>query len=840
MQIPDTRASHPSRPSIPVLLALALMGLPADGAAPPAEPPGTSDSPWVARADLNYDQPPARSEAGLPIGNGTMGSLLWTHPGALKLQINRVDVFANGSNTRSFPIRHTDYCGACGFVDLDFSKSPQEVFPRNGTKEHLSCLDGLARIDGAGVKIEALAWTAGNVIAIQVTDERQTPGPVAIALRMLRPAKVQTRNHLATSTLETRSRRIALAQKFEEDDYFCSSAVAVDVLGRDTQVRPDGEGALELSAAAGKGTFLVLISSAASFDRQTDVVADALQRLDPPATMGFAGLIRENADWWRQFWSRSSVRLHSADGVADRIEQNYTYYLYIMGATSRGRYPAKFNGMLWATGGDRRNWGGQFWGNEGCFYNNALFAANHAELMEPMWSLYSGMADACAVAARQQWGSQGIYIPETTGFDGPPRLPDAIAAEMRELYLLRKSWSERSGAFLDYARPMIAYSSRWNWKGYGSGGGSDQPLRERGSGPYGNTSHIFSSGAKIAYAYWLGYEFGGDENWLRDRAYPILKGVAEFYRNYPNLRQEADGRYHLYFVNSGERVWGARDTDEEITAMRGLLPVVIKASEILQTDQDLRARWRDLLNHLAPLAVGADGGWIKGLAPVVHGEADSPPDENSMPMWNFDLCSLEAGADLARTATTTYEDVLKGLPRNRWTGGLSKIPLVAAMLGRTDDVETFIPAQIDGQSSLANRMDSNEGDQTTNVERLGNAANALHTALCQDLPAGPGQAPVIRVFPAWPKHWDAAFTLLCRGGFLVSSEMRGGRVESVAIHAQRGGEVRLRNPWPEARVDLYRNEAKTETLEGALLKIATQNGERIVVRRSGDSPQPRL
>ena len=34
----------------------------------------------VSRADLDYDTPARRSEEGMPIGNGRMGSLVWTTP----------------------------------------------------------------------------------------------------------------------------------------------------------------------------------------------------------------------------------------------------------------------------------------------------------------------------------------------------------------------------------------------------------------------------------------------------------------------------------------------------------------------------------------------------------------------------------------------------------------------------------------------------------------------------------------------------------------------------------------------------------------------------------------
>src|SRR5690348_10283908 len=69
----------------------------------------------IGRADLHYDKPVARSEEGMPIGNGRMGALVWTTPTQLRFQINRVDVYANNSATVSFVERHNDYCGGCGF-----------------------------------------------------------------------------------------------------------------------------------------------------------------------------------------------------------------------------------------------------------------------------------------------------------------------------------------------------------------------------------------------------------------------------------------------------------------------------------------------------------------------------------------------------------------------------------------------------------------------------------------------------------------------------------------------------------------------------------------------------
>ena len=463
--------------------------------------------------------------------------------------------------------------------------------------------------------------------------------------------------------------------------------------------------------------------------------------------------------------------------------------------------------------------------------------------MDPMFDMYSNMYDSCALAARQQWGSQGIYIPETVAFDGLEKLPESIAREIQALYLSQKSWDKRSEAFCDFAFTKQPHSSRWNWKASGKWEHGQWHYTDKGAGPYSQVNHIFSRGAKIAYKYWLRYEYTKDRRWLRDRAYPMLKGVAEFYRNYPNLKKGADDKYHIHNVNSNEPVWGGQDTDEEISAMRGILPIAIKASEILNVDAEMRPIWQEFLDHLAHLPRRQNGRtvWIKALDPVMRGRGDSLPDRNTMPMWYFDLCTLEnEDPEVMDIANATFESFFrKGANAETQIGVLSKLGVVAAILGRSDDVKFLIPNQIhtDETPILANRMTLREGAQTTGLQRLGRTADALHRALCQSVPAGPGQEPVIRVFPAWPREWDAAYTLLVRGAFLVSCSMRNGQIEFVEIQPQVGGECRLRNPWSDqAMVTLYRNDIIWKEIRGPLLRFDTHKGQRIVLVPKGELP----
>jgi hypothetical protein len=507
--------------------------------------------------------------------------------------------------------------------------------------------------------------------------------------------------------------------------------------------------------------------------------------------------------------------------------------------------------MLWNTGGDARAWGSQHWfANLSCYYE-ALFAANRLELIDPVFAMYGGAREAYAAAARQQWGSQGIFIPETTFFDGLAPLPDDIAAEMRELYLLRKPWAERSARFVQYARPRHPHSSRWNWNGTGRWVDGQWAFEDRGSGPFGPVTHILGTTAKVAYLFWRRYEFTGDTGWLEHRAYPMIEGAAEFYRGFPNLERGTDGRYHIHGVNSNESVWGARDTDEDLSAMKGILAAAIRASERLGKDETRRAAWRELLDHLPPLPTSDDPEalrpadyrgprvFVRGLRPAVQARG-LRPDANSLPMWFFDLVSLESeDAGGLRIAQDTFAQYFsEPIGPQTPVGVLSKLAMAGALLGRTEAARFLVPSQMRslraerpatyGQGRpLANRLALREGHQAFDAQRLGRAADALQLALLQSQPPAPGGDPVLRLFPAWPKEWDASFKLRARGGFVVSASMSAGRVRTLELESQAGGRCRLRNPWAPGPVRLERAGARSERLEGELLEFATSAGERV-------------
>ena len=765
----------------------------------------------IAQADLDYTEPASRSEEGMPVGNGRMGSLVWTSPSALKFQINRVDVFAENASSVSFPRADSDYAAGCGYVDINLVGAGADVFGGSGFRQRLSVYDGLMTAQGGGVTARALAWPARDVMAVEIDDQREQPEPVNIDLRMLRYAtqfiphknyelaknhtvEVHTAEHTARSQLQIRDGRILLTQQFIEGNFHDSSAVAIAVAGRPSRARYLNESTVQLSAAPGRGRYTILISSAASFEAKQDVGALALAELVAAEPKGFDGLQRATAEWWRDFWSHGHVYLHSADGQADFVGANYNYFLYLMAASSRGAYPPRFGGMLWRTTGDLSRWGSQYWwANTSAYYRN-LMPANRLELMDPMFDMYFNMRESCELAARQQWGSQGHWIPEIVFFDGLEKLPDDIAAELQELMLVRKPYEKRSAKFQAYAEVHNRHHARWNFQADGSWGNGHYIVPTKGAGIFGHCTHILGAGARIADLFWQRYQYTMDEAWLRDRAYPMIKGMAEFYRHFPNFNKGSDGKYHLDHINNGEspKEWGSSDSPYETYCMNLIFPLAIRASEILGVDAELRPVWQEIKNHLVTL----------------------PPDRGSGSMGGNSAGGFGAfvyGGDGAITP-------------------LGSEPERKARFLNFNRLASFIDEPgIGGAQIFRNRLRLREGPGAIDAEHIGGLSHGIHQSLLNSAPATEEAEPVLEIFNGWPKDWDADFTLLARGAFLVSAAQQEGKITPVEIISNAGAICRLKNPWGTADVRLTRDGKSAETLHGIQLEFTTRKGEKIVV-----------
>ena len=100
---------------------------------------------------------------------------------------------------------------------------------------------------------------------------------------------------------------------------------------------------------------------------------------------------------------------------------------------------------------------------------------------------------------------------------------------------------------------------------------------------------------------WRHYEFTQDERFLRERAYPILKGAAEFILDY--LTTDADGYLVTAPSTSPENSYIHPETAQAVRLTRGstyhnqivraIFDAVIRSSRILGVDEAFAARLKE-------------------------------------------------------------------------------------------------------------------------------------------------------------------------------------------------------------------------------------------------------
>ncbi|MBN2292027.1 MAG: hypothetical protein JXM70_06350 [Pirellulales bacterium] len=787
----------------------------------------------VSRSDLIYKAPVKEAVEGHAVGNGRMGSMVWTTPAALHMQINRNDVFAVNKDHIGSQTDSVDYCSGCGLVTVEVGGSP---FARIGPFEQKLCLyDGEELITGKDVSVRCFACSTSDVMVVEIDDRRKKPLPLELSVSMWRAANVITPEANKNSSgyhracydfLQPAVETVVLLQQFDEyfdpmyeksADYHCRSAVAVKMADCAEQVLSPDKRTRKIVAPAKSGKRLILISSAASFSRSDDVSATAKNLLDAVMDKSYKTLRQSHVRWWHDFWSRTFVDLSSKDGSAETMERIRNLHLYYMASSSRGLYPPKWNGSIFAVDGDDRNWGAQYWiwTTESLYW--PLLAADAVDLTDSFFDMYVGQLNAGAEqAGPQRWGvAQGAYYPETAAFDGPVVLPADVGKEFKDVLYGVKTKEDLSDlakilcGYCSQLRAVTTYKQRFSW-----------------------ISHVASSGSEIAVHAWWRYRHTGDKLWLATHAYPLLKGTAEFYRHL--AKKGGDGLYHIEGTNAHEDYWGTDDGIYDLAAIRGTVPLAIRAAEILDVDAELRTKWQAFLDKLAPYVMGSDPGsvgvlakdaWAAGHYHFVQGSHNSE-DVCLVPVFPFEDWTLETHeANMDRIVRKTmdlsprFQSILKGAKCNT----AIRSPVAWARAGRGEMMPKILASYYKAFSPLGNGMSLFEGKTAHSIEHLGMLTCTIQEGLLQSVSPRPGQPEVIRVFGAWPKSWDASFRLKARGGFLVTAAIRDGEVEFVEIESRLGETCRLRNPW-EGPCCLGENGGMNRQVHGEILQFDTESG----------------
>ena len=795
----------------------------------------------IGRSDRTYTGMISSGTQGMIIGNGRFGGPVWQKSAStLEMQLNHTDAFMFNDASNST----TDASGALAQLTVDFGGT---AFTKD-TAQRLSLYEGKLNLDSEAIDIEIITKEDSDTIAVKITDDRDNPQPINIDLLMLRNPTVNSgaRSAISSYTVDEENKVMALKQvfsetsptEFRENDFYCSTAVAVKTYGREGTFSSVNNRTERLSLPAQKGSFVIMIGGDATMDAEEDAQAAAIaQAVEAPS---YDEIKAASQAWWSDFWSKSYVYIPSQL----QFEQRRNYYMYLAAISNRGDYPSKYNGGIWIGEGDTRSWGGWYWNwNQDSLYQ-PLYEANHEDLMGAYYNLRNSAYDQYTVAAKQLWHSDGIFVGETSGVLGWETLPDDVAEALYEYY----AGGEKAQILDTYGSSKNSYITPWNWKITFSGTSVSW------------VSHIMVATQETAEHFWNNYCYTKDVDFLRDQAYKFIKGAAEFYRNYYGFKKDEDGKYHFYRTNLHEHIGGGKDVIDDVSLAYGTFAAAIEASKILGVDEDLRAEWQERLDNLTDFPKNTDPdpiGWAaehsngkvvfaQGLKPNYYLRGTEGTESPQFKMLEkYDVLNMETrdqGLDEGNWeiamntyfASPGYTNQYKKQQEDK--NGSSRFLEDVAKLGRGDDLAIMFPAQYKAFHDTPNWM-WNEGDYYS-AEGHGTFAAAIQLALNQSIAPYTGGDPVIRVFPAWPEAWDAKYKLAAKDGFLVSSSMEKGEIEYVQIESELGEICRIRNPW-DGDIDVYRNGVKSETLKGKnndLMEFDTDAGDMIVLVAKGAKP----
>jgi hypothetical protein len=82
---------------------------------------------------------------------------------------------------------------------------------------------------------------------------------------------------------------------------------------------------------------------------------------------------------------------------------------------------------------------------------------------------------------------------------------------------------------------------------------------------------------------------------------------------------------------------------------------------------------------------------------------------------------------------------------------------------------------------------------------------------------------IIRVAPAMTKEQNARFTLHAVDGFVVSTEIKGGKPAWISVRSLLGKSCRIENLWPKSY--LYKNGKKSGYFEQRIIEFLTHKGD---------------
>jgi alpha-L-fucosidase 2 len=346
----------------------------------------------------------------------------------------------------------------------------------------------------------------------------------------------------------------------------------------------------------------------------------------------------------------------------------------------------------------------------------------------------------------------------------------------------------------------------------------------RGTAPINASDHGIwqTGGAWLSTHLWEHYLFTGDQKFLRDTAYPLMKSAALFFID-SLVKDPKTGFLYTGPSNSPEQgglVMGPT-MDREI--VRTLFGETIAAAKALNVDADLREQLAAMRKQIAPLQIGKHGQLQEWME-----DTDDPTNQHRHVSH---LWAVYPGSEITPYGTPDLFQaarqslIFRGDAATGWSMGW-KLNLWARFLDGDHAykiMQNLIAPASDAPPSKAgvykNLLDAHPPFQIDG--NFGATAGIAEMLLQSDDPYGTptsltavqsGEAGFLHLLPALPSALATGKVsgLVARGGFEVALEWRNGKLVRATILARQSKPLKVRCAGHE--IDIQAKAGRTYTL----------------------------
>lgn len=735
----------------------------------------------ISHNDLVFNELAISWDEAIPLGNGMLGALIWQKDSSLRFSLDRADLWdlrpvenlsrpEFGYKWVQEQVKSNSYKTVQELFDVPYDQMPApSKIPGAALEFDISSLGKVksVRLDIANA-ICLVEWENGAILETFVHAENQagwfrfTGVPESFAPHIIASEyKKQTVSGEDSPVTGQDLQRLG----YEQGKITAEPGKQI--------YRQQGWNGYEYEVAvtwqnSGKNVSGVW-SISSSFSEKEGGKPAGMLVTEMNNETNFDETFKTHTNWWQKYWSKSSVTL--PDSI---LEKQYFLEMYKFGAAARDNTPPISLQAVWtADNGKLPPWKGDFHHdlNTQLSYWPA-YAGNQLDLemgfLNWMWKYKSTFEEY----TKTYFGTSGMNVPGVTTITGEPM-----------------------GGWIQYSfGPTVA-----SWL------------------------------AQHFYLHWI---YSKDEVFLKDKAYPWLKEVA-IYLDEISVHDE-QGFRKLPISSSPEinnndiTAWFDKTTNFDLAFIRWNFEKAAELAKELGLVEEAQ-KWNVISKEWQPFALDSTSGGL-AFAPN-YPYSESHRHFSHLVAWHplgvIDWSNGEEDQKIIKATIAELErvgtDWWCGYSFS-WMGNLYARAFMgekAAEILRIFSENFCLPNSFHVNGEQHNRGYSKFKYRPFTLEGNFAFASAIQEMMIQS------HTGIVYIFPAIPADWkNISFNQLrTTGAFLVSANCREGKVEKVEIIAEKGGVIKLVNPFSDMQIKGLKNVKE----ENGILEISLELGEKIVL-----------